>query len=129
MGGKKVKILLLVMIPVLIFGYLALQGFKDSAAYYYTISEVSAQEMDHSGKIRIKGELLQGSVNYDPRLPLLEFTLTEDGHNLPSVYNGVLPDNFQHAEEIIVEGKMESDGKFRVSKLMLQCPSKYEGED
>ncbi|HHY10907.1 MAG TPA: cytochrome c maturation protein CcmE [Firmicutes bacterium] len=129
MGGKKIKILLSVLIPVLIFGYLALQGFKDSAAYYYTISEVAAKEMNHTGKIRIKGELAENSVDYDPRLPLLEFTLKEGGHTLPAVYRGVLPDNFHHAEEVIVEGKMESDGKFIVSKLMLQCPSKYEGED
>lgn len=129
MNSKKTKTLLLLLIPVLILGMLALRAFQDSAAYYYSISEVSALERSATGKLRIKGELVQASVAYDPRIPSLEFTLEEDGNTLPVLYKGVLPDNFQHAEQVIVEGKFDQDSTFIVSKLMLQCPSKYEGDE
>src|SRR5690554_1835964 len=64
MPGKKIKIVLLFMIPVLLLGYLAFRGFENSAAYYYTISEVLALETNGS-KLRIKGELVEDSVEYN----------------------------------------------------------------
>ena len=128
MAGKKMKVIVLLAIPVLILGFLAFQGFKNSAAYYYSVAEVSAMELTQN-KLRIKGELVKDSVDYDAQSPLLKFSLVEEGHLLPVIYNGVMPDNFTHADEIIVEGKLEASGQFQVSKLMLQCPSKYEGEE
>lgn len=124
----KKKLLLFSIIPLILLGLLAANAFKDSAAYYYTISEIKAQEILDK-KLRIKGVLVEDSVNYDPSLPELRFMLTDDHFNLAATYYGVLPDNFHHANEIILEGKMNSDKEFIVSKLMLQCPSKYEGED
>lgn len=128
MPGKKIKIVLLFMIPVLLLGYLAFRGFENSAAYYYTISEVLALETNGS-KLRIKGELVEDSVEYNPELPLLKFSLTDGDHSLAVRYEGVLPDNFEHADEVIIEGKFSPEREFIVSKLMLQCPSKYEGEE
>lgn len=128
MRGKKVKIVLLFMIPVLLLGYLAFRGFQNSAAYYYTISEVSAMEISDS-KLRIKGQLVEDSVDYNSEIPLLKFSLTDGDNSLAVVYEGVLPDNFRHADEVIIEGKFNPNREFIVSKLMLQCPSKYEGEE
>lgn len=126
--GKKVKIVVLLLIPILALGWLAVRAFENSAAYYYTISEVSALE-NKDQKLRIKGQLVQESVHYNPTIPLLEFALSDEDAQIEAVYQGVLPDNFHHAEEVIVEGKFNSQGTFNVSKLMLQCPSKYEGEE
>lgn len=126
--GKKVKIVVLLLIPILALGWLAFRAFENSAAYYYTISEASALE-NKDQKLRIKGQLVQDSVHYNSTIPLLEFALRDEDAQVEAVYQGVLPDNFHHAHEVIVEGKFNSQGEFNVSKLMLQCPSKYEGEE
>ncbi|MGI6148144.1 MAG: cytochrome c maturation protein CcmE [Firmicutes bacterium] len=128
MADKKAKVIIVALLPVLVLGWLAFRAFENSAAYYYTISEVLVQEM-RDQKLRIKGKLVKDSVNYDPSIPLLEFSLADQDSQVDAVYAGVLPDNFHHADEVIVEGKFNSRGQFTVSKLMLQCPSKYEGED
>lgn len=128
MRSKKLKIILFSMLPLLVLGLLAFRAFENSAAYYYTISEVAAKEMVEQ-KVRIKGELVEGSVDYNASIPLLKFDLTDGVAKVAAVYQGVLPDNFQHADEVIIEGKLNSNGEFMVSKLMLQCPSKYEGEE
>mgnify|MGYP000934549473 CR=1 FL=1 len=125
MSTKKIRIILVVMVLVLILGYLAFLGFRESAAYYYSLEEVSPWE-GAPKKMRIKGELVQESISYHPEQPLLTFSLAEEEHRLPVFYYGVMPDNFSHADEVIVEGKFEESGQFTVSKLMLQCPSKYE---
>lgn len=128
MNNKKLKIILISVLSLLLLGFLALRAFENSAAYYYTISEVAAQEMVEQ-KVRIKGQLVEGSVDYNASIPLLKFALTDGLANVAVAYPGVLPDNFQHADEVIIEGKFNSNGEFMVSKLMLQCPSKYEGEE
>ncbi|NMB02154.1 MAG: cytochrome c maturation protein CcmE [Firmicutes bacterium] len=128
MSNKKVKIVILSLLPVLLLGLLAFRAFENSATYYYTISEANALEGQEQ-KLRIKGQLVDESVNYSTSIPLLEFSLTDQESRIDVVYQGVLPDNFHHADEVIVEGKFNSQGQFVVSKLMLQCPSKYEGEE
>ncbi|NLL43294.1 MAG: cytochrome c maturation protein CcmE [Firmicutes bacterium] len=125
---KKVKIVVFSLLPALFLGWLAFQAFENSAAYYYTISETSALE-ETDQKLRLKGQLVEGSVDYNSSIPRLEFSLADQDAQVEAVYQGVLPDNFHHAQEVIVEGKFNTQGQFLVSKLMLQCPSKYEGEE
>lgn len=128
MSSKKVKIAIFSLLPLLLLGFLAFRAFENSAAYCYTISEAKTSSVQEQ-KLRMKGQLVDGSVDYDASIPLLKFALTDQNSKIDAVYSGVLPDNFRHADEIIIEGKFNSHGEFMVSKLMLQCPSKYEGEE
>ncbi len=128
MSKRKLKILLFSLLSLLLLGFLAFRAFENSAAYYYTISEVQAKEVSEQ-KLRVKGQLVEDSVFYDATLPLLVFRLTDGDAYIEASYPGVLPDNFHHSEEVIIEGTLDSQGEFQVSKLMLQCPSKYEGEE
>lgn len=128
MSNKKLKIILISFLPLLLLGFLAFRAFENSAAYYYTISEVKAQEISEQ-KLRVKGQLVADSVSYDSTVPRLEFALTDGNAEITAVYRGAMPDNFYHSEEVIIEGKMNSQAEFVISKLMLQCPSKYEGEE
>ena len=128
MSRKKLGILLFSTLPLLLLGVMAFRAFENSAAYYYTISEVKAQGISER-KLRIKGELVNDSVDYNSSIPLLKFALTDGDSQIEVLYPGGLPDNLSHSDELIVEGTFNSDGEFIVSKLMLQCPSKYEGEE
>ena len=127
MADKKAKVIIVALLPVLVLGWLAFRAFENSAAYT-TLSQRCWSRKCGIKKLRIKGKLVKDSVNYDPSIPLLEFSLADQDSQVDAVYAGVLPDNFHHADEVIVEGKFNSRGQFTVSKLMLQCPSKYEGE-
>ncbi len=96
--------------------------------FLYTLSELKSLDPGDK-KIRVKGDLVKDSINWNPGQPLLSFELTDGENTMKMVYNGVKPDNFDHSQDLIVVGKLE-DNKFIVSKLMLQCPSKYEeGEE
>lgn len=128
MNKKKIKFLVFALIPILLLGYLAFKGLEGSAAYYYTIKEAAALESNMQ-KLRIKGSLIKDSIEYNPEIPLLTFTLSDEEEQLTVYYQGVLPDNFYHADEVIVEGRFNEQWDFAVSKLMLQCPSKYEADE
>jgi len=120
-------LLLLLLLPAAVFGALLVSAMQNSAAYYYTITELQAQERPDRA-LRIKGALAADSVRFDAEGPTIHFQLQEQPYSLDCVAHQPMPDNFLHSDEVIVEGRFDDDGVFQASKLMLQCPSKYEPE-
>lgn len=124
----KTKMVLItgLLLLMAVFGFLLYKAIENSAAFYYTLAELS--DPDLMGKqVRVKGRLLKESVRYQPELPRLTFTVSDGEYQAEMVYLEVMPDNFNHISEVIAEGKVRGE-QFQVSKLMLQCPSKYENQ-
>ena len=46
--------------------------------------------------------------------------------SIPVVYAGTVPDIFREGIQVVVEGKMGSDGTFEAETLLAKCPSKYQ---
>jgi cytochrome c-type biogenesis protein CcmE len=42
------------------------------------------------------------------------------------VYKGVKPDLLKNEAQAIMTGKLEADGSFTATELLLKCPTKYE---
>lgn len=124
---KKKRFLIGGLVIVLAIAYLGYTGFQSSAAYYYTVSEVTQQGSSVYGKtLRISGKVAPGSVYTEKGNLALNFSITEGGHNLPVVYQGVTPDTFRTDSDIVVEGQLDSQGVFRASSILTKCPSKYD---
>jgi cytochrome c-type biogenesis protein CcmE len=45
---------------------------------------------------------------------------------MPVVYSGVVPDIFQAGAQVVVEGKLGSNGVFQAQTLLTKCPSKFQ---
>lgn len=105
---------------------LASVSFKDNLKQYVTIPEAKKTFVD----VQVKGSLDLDKIKYDLDSQLLMFTLTdENGEELPVVYSGLKPGNFEQAKEVVAIGKYDGK-KFTADKLLIKCPSKYteEGE-
>ena len=48
------------------------------------------------------------------------------GNHLNCMFQGALPDPFQEGREVILQGRFAEDKSFTVSKITVNCPSKYE---
>ena len=59
------------------------------------------------------------------------FSLTDENNDdLEAFHNGVKPQNFEHAEQIVVLGKYSLEKKlFEADKVLTKCPSKYQKEE
>jgi cytochrome c-type biogenesis protein CcmE len=83
-----------------------------------------------------EGEFVQVIGTYDPGRPVQHeegfftfFMKDSEGNNLHVKHEGVKPLNFEHAEQVVVLGRYDSESKiFRAEKLLVKCPSKYEKE-
>ena len=61
---------------------------------------------------------------------MLLFTLVDPKTNevIPVTYTDVKPANFEDAVSIVAIGRYENE-KFKAEKLLVKCPSKYQGEE
>lgn len=81
------------------------------------------------GSVQVMGSLEKGSESYDADKQQLSFSiLDEHGRNLPVVYRGIKPANFRDALSIVAIGRYES-GALHAEKLLVKCPSKYQGQE
>lgn len=117
---------------ILIGGAVAiiLSGMRHSSQYFQTVSEFAAQAESLTGKgLRINGFVDSTSVQWDPDSLLLRFQLTDGEASLPVIYRGVAPDMFAAGQNVVLEGRMGTDGVFHATQILVKCPSKYEPEE
>ena len=74
----------------------------------------------------MSGQLEANSIQKNVASNQIAFVLTDGTNRLPVSYNGVVPDTFDRAVEVVAEGKLNSDGSFTASNLLAKCPSKYD---
>ena len=123
---RKRKFLIGGIIVFLAIGYLAYMGFESSATYYYTVGEfIERGNSSYSENVRVKGQVVPGSVEQGSAGSTLRFTIIDGEESLPVAYQGVVPDTFKVGTEVVVEGQLNSAGIFQAHTLMPQCPSRY----
>jgi cytochrome c-type biogenesis protein CcmE len=120
--------LLLAFVAFLVFQMV--QATRTTGAYYMTVSELQAVGPEILGqRVRVNGNVVAGSEDWNAREVTLRFSITdESGDQLPIVFYGPRPDNFQRAASAIVEGELLADGTFQAQNLLLKCPSRYDEE-
>ncbi len=125
---KKKKFLIGGIIILLAIGYLGFMGFRGSATYYYTVSELLEQGGSTYGEnVRVTGQVAPGSVEQESGSLVTRFTIVdvEGEESLPVVYQGVVPDAFRVGNDVVVDGHLNSAGIFQANNILVKCPSKY----
>ncbi len=110
--------------------FLMVSSFTQSSVYYYTLDELAGLQISPQQRIRVSGQLVKGSVQYDPAQPLLKFTIqnSDSTYQLEVVYHDVMPDNFLKSEEVVATGYLKGT-TFEADQLLIKCPSKYVPEE
>ena len=110
---------------------LIVQATMSTGAYYMTVAEIQQQGASLVGeRVRVNGAVVPGSEVWNPQEVTLRFSIRdeESAQELPIVFYGPRPDNFQRAASAIIEGSLLADGSFQAETLLLKCPSRYEEE-
>jgi cytochrome c-type biogenesis protein CcmE len=111
---------------ILAFLVLGLTTFSSTMTPYVTFAEAEKSVR----VVQVMGGLEKGSSRYDTVSKTLHFNLVdlETKKVLPVAYRDVKPANFEEAVSIVAIGKYQKDG-FHAEKLLVKCPSKYQGEE
>lgn len=119
---------LLLLAFVGFLGFQIVHATTTTGAYYLTVTELNGAGSAMLGqRVRVSGAVVEGSEDWNAREITLRFAIHDEaGAQLPIVFYGPRPDNFQRAAEAIIEGELLADGSFQADTLLLKCPSRYE---
>lgn len=129
----KTKTIVKTIIAVVLIGgsvtYFVYQAMQSSWAYYYSVDDFAANKsvvLNHS--FRIAGRVKKGSIERDLQKIHLSFILAGAETALPVSYEGPVPDNFTEGVEVVVDGRLDTNGVLQADKLMTRCESKYKAK-
>jgi cytochrome c-type biogenesis protein CcmE len=111
-------------------GYLMASSIKDTGVYYMTPTELTAKlQADPSfvnAGVKVGARVVPGSVQRVAGGKEYAFRVTDGSHTFPVVYRGIAPDTFTDSVDVVVAGRMGTDGTFQATELLAKCASRYE---
>ncbi len=108
-----------------VFVLLGVTAFTKTLTPYLSFDEARKAR----GTVQVMGGLDKASDRYDTTTQQLSFDLVDDrGARMPVTYGGVRPANFKDAISIVAIGPYR-DGRIQAEKLLVKCPSKYQGAE
>jgi cytochrome c-type biogenesis protein CcmE len=125
---KNYRYYLLGGVLLLAFAGFSLSSFKETLTPYVPY----AQARETSRVVQVAGALEKGSSSYEDARDFLYFTLKDPKthESLRVRYKGLKPANFEDAISIVAIGQYdESSKEFEAHKLLVKCPSKYQGAE
>ena len=110
--------------------YLMVTSIKATGTGYYTPTELSAKLKSdpsvHNVGVKVGARVVPGSVTRAPGGKEYAFRVTDGSYTFPVVYRGIAPDTFSDSVDVVVGGRMGSDGTFQATELLAKCASRYE---
>ena len=151
-SGSRLKFILAGGLIVVAIGLLIGASTSSNSQYYLTIQELQSRSAAMSGQeVRISGAVLGKTIAYDSKNLVLTFEIANipgdqkevdarggiakvlhDAANDPGlphlkvVYHGAVPDLLKDEAQAIITGKLQADGSFNATELLLKCPTRYQ---
>jgi cytochrome c-type biogenesis protein CcmE len=102
---------------------LVLAAFEKNLVFFFTPSQVAANEAPQGRTFRIGGMVLAGSLKRDG--VEVSFVVTDTAKNIPVVYRGALPDLFREGKGVVAQGQLGADGVFRAREVLAKHDENY----
>ncbi len=101
-------------------------AFLQNASPYVTVAQAKATSGDN---LHLAGDILKETLKTDLSKGQISFDIRDqEGDLVKVVYYGPPPANMGEATKVVAIGGMKEDGAFHSKKMLIKCPSKYEGD-
>ncbi len=116
--SRKKKIIIAIGVGLLLVVSLSVYS-KLTSEDAMSVSKLKAEGPPPTGAnmVSVKGDVQEGSIQYDPQKRIVRFALVGGNQTLPVVYRGLLDDDFRPGEEVIVKGMYMNTGILEAQKL------------
>src|SRR5512134_228455 len=102
---------------------LVLSAFQKNLVFFFTPSQVAANEAPQGRTFRIGGMVETGSVKREG--VEVRFLVTDTAKTIPVVYSGALPDLFREGKGVVAQGTLGADGVFRAREVLAKHDENY----
>ena len=104
---------------------LVLNAFQSNLVFFFTPTQVAANEAPRGRPFRIGGLVEQGSLTRDAGSLTVRFRVTDTVQTIPVVYTGLLPDLFKEGKGVVAQGTVASDGTFHATEVLAKHDENY----
>jgi cytochrome c-type biogenesis protein CcmE len=101
---------------------LVLNAFESNLVFFYSPTQVVAQEAPKQRTFRIGGLVEEGSVKRDG--VQVNFVITDTAKTVPVRYQGILPDLFKEGKGVVAQGQLQG-GVFVAREVLAKHDENY----
>jgi cytochrome c-type biogenesis protein CcmE len=96
-----------VLVSVGVIAALVFNAFQSNLVFFYSPTQVGANEAPAGRTFRLGGLVKEGSVKRDG--VAVSFVVTDTAKSVPVRYQGILPDLFKEGKGVVAQGRLEGD--------------------
>jgi cytochrome c-type biogenesis protein CcmE len=119
---KRIAIAVGVLAAVGVAVALVLNAFQSNLVFFYSPSQIAAQEAPANRTFRLGGLVQQGSVKRDG--VRVDFVVTDTAKTVPVRFEGILPDLFKEGKGVVAQGQLQG-GVFVAREVLAKHDENY----
>jgi cytochrome c-type biogenesis protein CcmE len=104
---------------------LVLNAFQSNLVFFFSPSQVEANEAPRGKAFRIGGLVEAGSVKRQDDGLTVRFRVTDTAKTITVVYTGILPDLFKEGKGVVAQGRLGADGVFEATEVLAKHDENY----
>lgn len=104
---------------------LVLNAFQSNLVFFFSPSQVEANEAPRGKAFRIGGMVETGSVKRQDDGLTVRFKVTDTAKTVAVVYTGILPDLFKEGKGVVAQGRLRADGVFEATEVLAKHDENY----
>ena len=104
---------------------LVLNAFQSNLVFFFSPSQIAANEAPRDRAFRIGGLVEEGSLKREDQSLTVHFVVTDMAQRVPVSYTGMLPDLFKEGKGVVAQGKLGPDGVFRAEQVLAKHDENY----
>ena len=104
---------------------LVLNAFQSNLVFFFTPSQIAANEVPKGRAFRIGGLVEEKSLARESDGLTIRFKVTDTVATVPVEYKGILPDLFKEGKGVVAQGQIGPDGVFHASEVLAKHDENY----
>jgi cytochrome c-type biogenesis protein CcmE len=102
----------------------AVVSMNENMMFFISPSDVQNQELPPDRQFRLGGLVVDDSIEHADEGLRVQFSVTDGGHEVPVVFDGILPDLFREGQGIVAHGFLRN-GRFEAHEVLAKHDENY----
>ena len=104
---------------------LVLNAFQSNLVFFFSPTQVAANEAPQGKTFRIGGMVEAGSLTRAGDGLTVNFRVTDTAKTVAVIYTGILPDLFKEGKGVVAQGRIGPDGTFVATEVLAKHDENY----
>ncbi|MCU0834729.1 MAG: cytochrome c maturation protein CcmE [Chromatiaceae bacterium] len=122
---KRLLFVALGVVGVGVAASLALSALRSNISYFFSPSQVMANEAPAEAVFRLGGLVVDDSIARQEDGLTVHFAVTDNAETVRVSYTGILPDLFGEGQGVVTKGRLGGDGVFYAEEVLAKHDESY----